>query len=283
MRKTITFANILDFIIENDGWRVFVGLTTDDVVRKYALSLDDKEIESGSPATLIIGSPNHYFLDEIEALREFLRENGTTNLIYSPFTSKPYEESKKDSINQVVFLSLPFDSPSSLNNWGSVIQLYNAFNLNIPVRLVTSRHERERIYLLLFQFNSLAKFRETISNNFNSLLTQHQNSLQLSFPKSSLITLQDMLMDSVDRWILQQTELHIEHCYARIGLMGNPSDGFQGKTLSFLIKNFAATVIIQEQEGIELKESNQYSSSDHFLSQQAVVVSSFSPPRLIFM
>lgn len=35
-------------------------------------------------------------------------------------------------------------------------------------------------------------------------------------------------------------------CHARIGLMGNPSDGFGGKTISFLIENFTATVTIAE-------------------------------------
>jgi molybdopterin-guanine dinucleotide biosynthesis protein A len=35
-------------------------------------------------------------------------------------------------------------------------------------------------------------------------------------------------------------------CPARVGLMGNPSDGFKGKTLSFLISNFEATVTIRE-------------------------------------
>jgi glucuronokinase len=35
-----------------------------------------------------------------------------------------------------------------------------------------------------------------------------------------------------------------ESCHARIGLMGNPSDGFHGKTLSFLIRNFSATVTV---------------------------------------
>lgn len=37
-----------------------------------------------------------------------------------------------------------------------------------------------------------------------------------------------------------------ESCCARVGLMGNPSDGFHGRTLSFLLKNFRATVSIQE-------------------------------------
>ena len=34
------------------------------------------------------------------------------------------------------------------------------------------------------------------------------------------------------------------HCSARIGLMGNPSDGFGGKTISFLIENFRASVTL---------------------------------------
>ena len=38
-------------------------------------------------------------------------------------------------------------------------------------------------------------------------------------------------------------------CYARVGLIGNPSDGFNGKTLSFLLKNFKATVSIKALHG----------------------------------
>ncbi|KAJ3111183.1 Multidrug resistance-associated protein 1 [Physocladia obscura] len=36
----------------------------------------------------------------------------------------------------------------------------------------------------------------------------------------------------------------ISTSYARVGLMGNPSDGFHGKTISLLIKNFSATVTL---------------------------------------
>jgi len=36
----------------------------------------------------------------------------------------------------------------------------------------------------------------------------------------------------------------VERCPARIGLMGNPSDGFNGKTLSILVANFGATVTL---------------------------------------
>lgn len=47
-----------------------------------------------------------------------------------------------------------------------------------------------------------------------------------------------------------------DKCYARIGLMGNPSDGFKGKTLSFLINNFYAEVFIEEDESHQANESS---------------------------
>ncbi len=43
-----------------------------------------------------------------------------------------------------------------------------------------------------------------------------------------------------------------KHGYARAGLMGNPSDGYYGKTISLLIRNFKATVILYEWEQIEV-------------------------------
>jgi len=36
--------------------------------------------------------------------------------------------------------------------------------------------------------------------------------------------------------------------YARIGLLGNPSDGYYGKTIACAIRNFAATVTLEESE-----------------------------------
>lgn len=54
-----------------------------------------------------------------------------------------------------------------------------------------------------------------------------------------------------------------ERCAARIGLMGNPSDGFNGKTLSFLIDNFYAVVRIERRPrgtGVEITEPVFFSS-----------------------
>lgn len=40
--------------------------------------------------------------------------------------------------------------------------------------------------------------------------------------------------------------------YARIGLMGNPSDGFYGKTISTCIKNFYAQTVLMESQRIKI-------------------------------
>jgi len=43
---------------------------------------------------------------------------------------------------------------------------------------------------------------------------------------------------------------HTGRCYARVGLLGNPSDGFEGKTLGFELKNFFAEVIIRPSDRV---------------------------------
>ncbi|XP_031548705.1 uncharacterized protein LOC116286363 isoform X2 [Actinia tenebrosa] len=47
-------------------------------------------------------------------------------------------------------------------------------------------------------------------------------------------------------------EPYVARAYARIGLMGNPSDGFNGKTISMSIANFWAEVTIQESQQLVL-------------------------------
>lgn len=66
---------------------------------------------------------------------------------------------------------------------------------------------------------------------------------------SSLATYKAVLADYSEALLLKSLLLPrstSSTCSARVGLMGNPSDGFEGRTLSFLIKNFCATVTIRE-------------------------------------
>lgn len=54
--------------------------------------------------------------------------------------------------------------------------------------------------------------------------------------------------------------------YARAGLIGNPSDGYYGKTISFVIRDFAAKVSLYESREIEivpsLQDRSKYKSAD---------------------
>lgn len=43
------------------------------------------------------------------------------------------------------------------------------------------------------------------------------------------------------------------YAYARAGLLGNPSDGYYGKTISFLVRNFRARVLLYPSARLEIK------------------------------
>src|SRR6478672_11211719 len=48
----------------------------------------------------------------------------------------------------------------------------------------------------------------------------------------------------------------VTHACARAGLVGNPSDGYFGKTISFIIRNFKATVRLWESPHFEIVPSH---------------------------
>ncbi|CAG8564510.1 6857_t:CDS:2 [Dentiscutata heterogama] len=63
----------------------------------------------------------------------------------------------------------------------------------------------------------------------------------LSFFKSFFV---DTIIIQKDPPLSHQSTSITTHSYARIGLMGNPSDGFYGKTISLLISNFFAEITL---------------------------------------
>jgi len=60
--------------------------------------------------------------------------------------------------------------------------------------------------------------------------------------------------------------------YARAGLVGNPSDGYHGKTVSLIVKNFSAGVVIYEWPELEIIPTRQdhcrFDSVEDFLRDQ---------------
>lgn len=61
-------------------------------------------------------------------------------------------------------------------------------------------------------------------------------------------------------------------CFARAGLVGNPSDGFFGKTLSFTVRNFSASVTLVESNHFEVipgaSDLCRFGSVSEFLQDQ---------------
>ncbi len=43
-----------------------------------------------------------------------------------------------------------------------------------------------------------------------------------------------------------------KRCYARAGLLGNPSDGYNGKTISIIVRNFSAEVVLYEWDSVDI-------------------------------
>jgi len=60
------------------------------------------------------------------------------------------------------------------------------------------------------------------------------------------------------------------HAYARAGLIGNPSDGYFGKTISVIVRNFQARVVIYESARVKvrpgLRDRLEFSSCEDLLS-----------------
>lgn len=80
-----------------------------------------------------------------------------------------------------------------------------------------------------------------------------------------------MLSETVDNGY---DEVLKSYCHARVGLIGNPSDGFCGKTLSFLLANFKAEVTLSphQEPNISIFEEATFSSSSHLQTFSIVQV-----------
>lgn len=53
----------------------------------------------------------------------------------------------------------------------------------------------------------------------------------------------------------ERTEMIETYAYARAGLLGNPSDGYFGKTIALLVRNFRARVLLYPTARLEIKPS----------------------------
>ena len=67
-------------------------------------------------------------------------------------------------------------------------------------------------------------------------------------------------------------EIIRRRAYARAGLIGNPSDGYHGKTIAVLVRQFFAEVVLYEWEDLEIVPSQDDQSRFHSIQALATDV-----------
>src|SRR4051812_2934230 len=75
-----------------------------------------------------------------------------------------------------------------------------------------------------------------------------------------------------------------QRAYARAGLVGNPSDGYRGKTVSLIVRNFHAEVVLYEWDDVELvlgEESRSSFRSVHELVRDVKLHGYYGGIRLV--
>ncbi len=75
-----------------------------------------------------------------------------------------------------------------------------------------------------------------------------------------------------------------KQAYARAGLLGNPSDGYNGKTISISVKNFAASVMLYESPELRIEaqeEDRNVFKNIHHLAESVSLCGYYGGERLI--
>jgi hypothetical protein len=248
----------------------------------------------------------HSFLDEIEAMKSLPAElNLLSEDIYVYYP--PFFFSHDDSIPPLLLSSnhdVSFDLISSIGRvamiltslssnemtelkyLNTILDLFYCYNKRLRLHIISTSRHLYQLALNILSAGSLEhissflsffiKIEDLLDEDHGGLTKRFLEITRFSSNSTSVTDLGHMLSkylrSTILSWINSSVILS-EKCYARIGLMGNPSDGFNGKTLSFLIRNFAATVLIMKRNDKEiiLKENTSFLGIDHFLSQCQIV------------
>jgi glucuronokinase len=79
-------------------------------------------------------------------------------------------------------------------------------------------------------------------------------------------------------------EIIRKHAFARAGLIGNPSDGYHGRTLALIVPNYFATVVLYEWEDLEIilsQDDRSRFSSIHELHRDVELHGYYGGVRLV--
>lgn len=280
--------------------RFFSNIHSEALLRSNFHSTASSASNPNIIAVYVIPNGQNQVVSEVQAILDHYKTpQKPVYLVYPPFTcydippsTEQFQSFKRrlsasTAIDErVVFVSKldkPFDGLQRSTILQLLFELCQLYKEGKKVKIVTTAEERKRIRQQIFHNGHLRHFTTTLTRSLDTKLEQLFPADSESLDPTEEILRQEK--EQIRRLFLQTILNYItttlvvqEHCHARVGLMGNPSDGFNGCTLSFLIKNFSATVILVGNEDendfrIELKESNEYNDILHFQHQSQVVVS----------
>lgn len=280
--------------------RFFANIHSEALIRNNFHSTSSSTNNPNILAVYVIPNGQNHVVPEVQAILDHYKTpQKPVYLVYPPYTcydippSTEQFQSLKRRLSvstaideRVVFVSKldkPFDGLLRSTIFQLLFELCQLYKEGKKVKIVTSAEERKRIRQQIFHDGHLRHFTANLTRSLNTKLEHLFPADSESLDSTEEILRQEK--EQIGRLFLQTILNYIttnlvvqENCHARVGLMGNPSDGFNGCTLSFLIKNFAATVILVGNEDdndyrIELKESNEYNDILHFQHQSQVVVS----------
>ena len=247
-------------------WSQSRGLSTENIL---SIAVNNQKYDS-------LTSHIQLFLNEKSSVTNgktlIFIEVGT--VINEDFKLNLFVESLIDNMNGIVCHSIDQDSEdSSISN---VIDL----NINHTTNLVTPPAEenlkstnKDNLYkpiVYVCRNATVSHIMQNILSNHGSSGHKYENLIYNSMMASNIPVKVEVVHHIYQTWktdqyqqicnifstllnetILQLPDTVTRVCSARVGLMGNPSDGFGGKTLSFLINNFSAKVTITTNKIVE--------------------------------
>lgn len=246
------WATANDFPVENiinDGSTTYA--TSLGAVADFELAIRNKNVND----EVMVVAGDMLFEDQnfdvSQVIKYFSRKNGELAIYYEMETC---EDTRTRGIvevdsrtNQIVkFFEKP-DNEQTKSRLASVV--FYCFRQK-TLKTITAYLERKQCR----SERTFGKYMDWLVNE--SGISVYGMKLPTRFQLIGQVTLKDY-----DRWLKYFQNKQSENinakpitnrAYARVGLIGNPSDGFFGKTISLSIKNFWADVTIQESESLVL-------------------------------
>ncbi len=220
--------------------------------RMFAVALGDCVLGSGRRSDVLVRMMHQSQLDDAQigiAFQEVAGENVDRYGIADPVELDPAEPGSVFRLRDLIEKPDPRQSPSNLAIAGRYLLSGEVF----AALESTARGVGNEIQLT----DALSRMIRSGATAFGVRLQPDEQRFDVGdFPSYFRAAAEFARVD--ERHAGQRVESHScglikTHAFARAGLLGNPSDGFGGKTISCIIRNWAAEVTLRPAEGSSMR------------------------------